>query len=560
MSIRLAAAAAALVLAACATAPEALHYPATRRVDQVDVYHGQPVADPYRWLEDDNAPETAAWVTAQNQVTDAYFARLPVLQALRQRLTALYDHPRDTVPERRGEWLYYRTNSGLQNQSVVVRQKGLDGAPETVIDPNALSPDGTTRLLDFKVQPSGRYAAYALSNAGSDWLEVRVLDLDQHRTLPERLQWVKVTELAWHGDGFFYSRYPAPPAGQALSSRNEDHQVYFHRLGTPQSEDTLAYRDAAHPQRFHQVQTSSDGRWAVLSISERGQGRQGNALFVRDLAGADPAFRPLVPEIGDASFDFIDTADGRMLVKTDDAAPNGKVISIDPRAPARGNWRTVVPEQTSALQGVTAAGGRLFVTRLVDVASQVEVRALDGHVERQLQLPSLGAVEGFEGRPDDAAVFYSFESFGVPPTIYRYDIASGRSSVFRAPVVPGYDPAAYETRQVFFTSKDGTRVPMFLVHRRGLVLDGRNPTLLVGYGGFNISYTPSFSALKLALLERGFVYAVANLRGGGEYGEAWHQAGTQLKKQNVFDDFIAAAEWLIAQRITSPDQIGRAHV
>jgi prolyl oligopeptidase len=551
--IRLAAALLALTLLPPAEAQPLPPYPATRQVDQVDIYHGQKVADPYRWLEDDNALETAAWVAAQNRATQAYFERIPFRAALKARLTQLYDHPRYTAPERRGDLYYFSSNTGLQNQSVVQRQTGLDGAPETVFDPNRLSPDGTTKLATFSLQPSGRHAVYALSKAGSDWQEFRVLDLATKQPLADRLEWVKVSGIAWAGDGFFYSRYPAPAAGRELSSRNENHQVFFHRLGTAQAADERVYDDPAHPQRFHTVETSDDGRFAVLTLSERGQGKRGNALFVRDLASSDKRFVPVIAEIGDSSFDFIDAIDGRLVVRTDDGAPNGRVLLIDPKQPA--HWKTLVAERNEPIQKVTSAGGRLFVTTLKDVTTRAYVHRPDGTLEREVVLPGLGKAAGFEGRGDDKAVFYTYASFNLPSTIYRYDIASGASSVFRSPAIPGFDAAAFETKQVFFSSRDGTRVPMFLVHRKGLKLDGSNPTLLYGYGGFNISLQPTFSPLRLALLEQGVVYAVANLRGGGEYGEAWHQAGTKLKKQNVFDDCIAAAEWLIREKYTSPAKL-----
>jgi prolyl oligopeptidase len=530
-------------------------YPATRQVEQTDVYHGKTIADPYRWLEDDNAPETAAWVTAENRVTDAYFERIPYRAALKDRLTQLYDYARYTAPERRGETFYYRVNSGLQNQSVVVRQKGLDGTPETVLDPNLLSPDGTTRLQIFSLQPSGRHAAYALSRAGSDWLELHVMDLASKAVMADRIEWVKVSGIAWAGDGFFYSRYPAPAAGGERSSKNENHQVFFHRIGTPQSADEKVFEDAAHGQRFHTVETTEDERFAVLSVSERGSGRRGNALFVRDLKSTDKRFLPLVPDIGDDSYDVVDEVGGRLAVRTDHGAPNGRVVLIDPADPGEAKWKTLVAEKTEPLSSVSLAGGRLFVTTMKDVSTRAYVYQTDGTLEREIVLPGLGTAGGFGGRADDPFVFYTYTSFNTPPSIIRYDIASGRSTVFRTPVLPHFDPQAFETRQVFFNSQDGTRVPMFLVHRKGLVLDGKNPTLLYGYGGFNISLQPWFSSLRLALLEQGVVFAVANLRGGGEYGEAWHEAGTKLKKQNVFDDFIAAAEWLVKERITSPARL-----
>lgn len=530
-------------------------YPETRRVDQIDAFHEEKVADPYRWLEDETAADTAAWVQAQMRVTQAYFDRLPFQAALKERLTQLLDFPRFTVPEQRGDRIYYRSNPGLLNQSLVVQQVGLDGAPETVLDPNALSADGTTSLNTFSLQPSGQHAAYTLSQGGSDWLEIRVMDLATKTTLADRLEWVKVTGIAWHGEGFYYSRYPVPAEGRTLSAKNEDHQVWYHRVGTPQSADELVHRNAANLQSFHTVDAPGDGRFAVLYVSDRGKGKRGNAFSVRDLAAEEKAFHPVVAEVGDASFTVLGHVDGKLVVSTDHGAPNGRVLLIDPKTPAEANWTTLRREGSEPLRSVSLAGGRLFVTVLKDVVSHVEVYRLDGALERNVVLPGLGTVRGFEGCPETKAVFYSYTSFDAPSTLYHYDIASGRSSVFREPAIPGYQRGAFETRQVFVTSRDGTRVPMFLVHRKGLKADGSNATLLYGYGGFNVSMLPSFSALRLALLEQGVVYALANIRGGGEYGQAWHHAGSRLKKQNTFDDFIAAAEWLQHAGITRPDKL-----
>jgi len=378
-----------------------------------------------------------------------------------------------------------------------------------------------------------------------------VMEVATKTMLPDKLEWVKVSGASWRGDGFYYSRYPAPEKGHELSSANENHQVYFHKVGTPQSADELVFQDPANPQRFHGVGTTEDERFAILEVSDRGKGKKGNAVFVRDLSKNETMFRPLIGTIGDDTFNVIDNVGDKLLVQTDRGAPNGKVVLIDPAQPEEANWKTVLPERAEPLQGAGTAGGKLFVSYLKDVATVAEVHALDGALENVVQLPGPGTAGGFGGEKDDTFVFYTFTSFSVPPTIYRYDIATKQSSVFRTPEIPGFDASAYETKQVFYNSKDGTRVPMFLVYRKGLKLDGTNPTLLYGYGGFNITTSPGFSALRIGLLEQGFVYASANLRGGGEYGEKWHEAGMKLNKQNVFDDFIAAAEWLIANKYTS---------
>jgi prolyl oligopeptidase len=546
---------AALVAPVALAALEGLAYPPTRKVDHVDTYHGTAVPDPYRWLEDDNSAETKAWVDAQNKVTFAYLERIPFRAPLKARLEKLFDYPRYSAPTRRGNRFFFTRNSGLQNHAVHYVQTGLEGPPEVLLDPNTFSADGTTRLGTFALSRSGSHAVYGISKGGSDWQEYRVLDTVTRKTLDDRLDWIKVSGAAWHGDGFYYSRYPAPEKGHELSSKNEHHKVYFHRLGTPQSADALVYEDAANPQRFHGVRTTEDERFAILTVSDRGKGRKGNALFVRDLAAGDKAFAPLIPGIGDDSFSVIENVGGKLLVETDAGAPNGRVVLIDPRSPAPANWTTILPERPEPLRSADVAGGKLFATYLKDVTTRAYVFSLDGTPEHEIVLPGLGAASGFGGRADDTLVFYTYTSFDVPPTVFRYDIASRTSSVYRAPEIPGFRAADYETRQVFFTSKDGTRVPMFLVHKKGLALDGSNPALVYGYGGFGITTAPGFNSQRLALLEQGVVYASVNLRGGGEYGETWHEAGMKLKKQNVFDDCIAAAEWLVANRYTSPAKL-----
>jgi prolyl oligopeptidase len=545
----------AVLTVAAALAAQQLRYPDTRKVDHVDTYHGVKVPDPYRWLEDDNSAETAAWVEAENRITFGYLEQIPFRKALLERIKRVNDYEKYSAPSRKGPYFFFNKNAGLQNQSVLYIQKGLDGAPDVLIDPNAWSPDGTVRLAAFAPSKDAKYAVYGVSRSGSDWQEFKVMELATKKILPDTLGWVKVSSVAWHGDGFYYSRYPEPAKGEELDSINENHQVYFHRVGTPQSKDELVYQDPANPQRFHILGTTEDERFAVLTISDRGKGKDGNALFIRDLSRGDKEFRPVIAEIGDSSFGVIDNVGDKLLVETNHHAPNSRVVLIDPAQPAEANWKTVLAEKPEPLQGTSTAGGKLFATYLQDVATRAYVHSLDGAVENEIALPGPGVAGGFGGERDATFVFYTFNSLNVPPTIYRYDIASRKSTPFREPKVPGYDPGAFETQQVFYPSKDGTKIPMFLVHRKGLKLDGNNPTLLYAYGGFNVVQSPTFSAARLALLEQGFVYASANIRGGGEYGEAWHKAGMKRNKQNVFDDFIAAAEWLIANKYTSTPQL-----
>ena len=527
-------------------------YPQTRKIDHVDDYHGVKVADPYRWLEDDNSPETARWVEEQNKVTFAYLNKIPYRARLKERLEQIYNYPKINAPFRRAAYYFFSKNDGLQNQSVLYVQKGLDGKPEVLIDPNKWSADGTVRLGVFAPSKDAQYAVVGVSRSGSDWQEYQVMEIATKKMLPDRLSWVKVSGAAWASNGFFYSRYPEPEKGRELSTRNENHQVYFHRIGTSQSEDELVYEDRANPQRFHQVGTTDDERFAILTISDRGKGKMGNSLFYRDLVKGEKKFTPIVAEIGNDSFGVLDNVGDKFLLRTNKDAANGKIVLFDPKTQS---WQEVLPEKPEPLQGSNVAGGKLFVTYLKDVTTRAYVYSLEGKLENEVTLPGPGAAGGFGGNPDDKFVFYSFTSMNYPPTIFRYDIASKKSTLHHATEIPGYKADEYETKQVFYNSKDGTRVPMFLVYKKGLKLDGKNPTLLYGYGGFNSTTSPTFSALRIALLENGFVYASANMRGGGEYGEKWHEAGTKLKKQNVFDDFIAAAEWLIANKYTSSEKL-----
>jgi prolyl oligopeptidase len=541
--------------AASVIAQQRFDYPATRKVDHVDTYHGVKVPDPYRWLEDDTSAETAAWIAAQNRITFPYLEGIPYRAQFQARVKQLNDYAKYSAPSQKGPYVFFSKNEGLQNQSVLFMQKGFAGKPEVLIDPNAWSQDGTVRLAAFAPSKDAKYAVYGISRSGSDWQEYHVLDLATKKTLADKIEWVKVSNVAWQGDGFYYSRYPAPAEGREKASINENHQVYFHRLGTPQSEDAIVYEDRDNAQRFHVLETTDDERFAVLSISERGKGKDGNALLARDLSKGERTFTPVISTIGDDRYSVVDNVGGKLLVQTNRSAPNWRVVLIDPKRPAEAEWTTVLPERSEPIDSVRTAGGKLFATYLKDVATKAYVYSLEGKLENEIALPGPGDASGFGGQRSDTFVFYGFNSLSVPPTIYKYDIATRRSSVFREAKVPGYTGTAFETRQVFYPGKDGTRIPMFLVHRKGLRLDGNNPTLLYGYGGFNVVESPTFSAARLALLEQGFVYASANLRGGGEYGESWHKQGMKLNKQTVFDDFIAAAEWLIASKYTSPARL-----
>ena len=542
----------ALAVGTGASFAQRLDYPQTRPGDQVDDYHGTKVADPYRWLEDDNAAETAKWVEAENKVTFSYLDKIPYRADVRKRLEQLYNYPKYSAPFREGDLLFYSKNDGLQNQSVVYTQKGLAAAPEMLLDPNKFSADGTTRLGSFNVSRDGRYAAYGMEVGGSDWQEVKVRDVSTKEDLRDDLKWLKFTQFAWAGKGFFYSRFAEPQKGHELSSKNEFQKVYYHKLGTPQSDDELIFEDKDHPQRGHYLFTTNDEKFAWLVIDDSASGKRGNALYFRDLSKPEKAFIPIVKEITDDSYEVVDDVDGRFLISTNHLAPNGKVTLYDS---AGGAWKDVLPEKPEKLESIRSLGGKLFATYLKDVASQVYVYSFTGNLENEIALPGTGTTAGFQGNRSDSEAFFLYTSLNYPTTVFRYDLPAKKASVFKSPEIPGFRPDEYETNQVFYKSKDGTRVPMFLVYRKGLKLDGSHPALLYGYGGFNITMQPNFNSVRLVLLEQGFVYAMANLRGGGEYGERWHEAGIKQRKQNVFDDFLAAAEWLIANKYTSPEHL-----
>ncbi|MDR3516592.1 MAG: prolyl oligopeptidase family serine peptidase [Azospirillaceae bacterium] len=528
-----------------------LTYPATKKIDQTDTYFGHVVSDPYRWLEDDNAADTKAWVTAQNKLTFDYLAAIPFRDAVLQRVTSLMNYTRFSAPFRKRDDIFFYKNDGLQNQPVLYRQKGLGGTPEVLLDPNSFSADGTIGLTSFNLSKDGRYAAYGKTAIpGSDWHDLYVMDMTTRQTLPDVVHWAKYSGASWRGDGFYYSRFPEPPADKVLTVRNENQKVYFHKVGTPQSADILVYEDKAHPSYYVWVGGTEDERYVILVVQD--PDKRGNALFVRDEASGETAFKPIIAETSDDSFEVLDNDGDKLMIVTNRNAPQRKVMLFDPSHPAEADWTVLLPEQQDLLESIVTAGDKLFAVYLKDVAGHAIVYDRHGQRENAIALPGPGTVSGFSGEKDDKDVFYVFTTMNYPPTIFHYAIASRETTLFRAPEIPDFQADRYESRQVFYQSKDGTRIPMFLVYQKGLKLDGRRPTLLYGYGGFNITLNPGFSATRVAWLEQGGVFAMANLRGGGEYGEKWHEAGTKQHKQNVFDDCIAAAEYLIAQNYTSP--------
>ena len=531
------------------TAQPQLTYPETAKTDVVDTYFGTSVPDPYRWLENDTSAQTAAWVAAQNKVTGEYLSKIPFRDALLRRLTAVADYEKIGAPAKKHGKYYFYKNDGLQNQSVLYVQDSLDGEARVMLDPNKLSADGTVALTGTSFSHDGKYMAYTISRSGSDWTEIYVLDTATGQLLDDHIVWAKFTGAAWCGDGFYYSAYDAPEAGKEYSNVNENHKIYYHKLGTPQSADRLVYENKAYPKRFYSASVSDDE--TLLFVYESGDGA-GNALYVKDLTRPDA---PLTAMATDMRYQYypVETIDGKTFIFTNYGAPKGRIMATTAAKPAQKDWTEVVAEGQSVLSGVQVIGGKLLLTYDKDVANHAYVYSLDGKMEHEVKLPGLGSV-GFSGDKDDRECFFTFTSFTIPGAVYRYDIGQNTYSLLRAPKVD-FDSDGFITEQVFYPSKDGTRIPMFLTYKKGLKRDGRNPVYLYGYGGFNISLNPGFSSSRIPFLESGGIYAQANLRGGGEYGEEWHQAGTKMKKQNVFDDFIAAAEWLIKNGYTGKDKI-----
>jgi prolyl oligopeptidase len=547
----------AWILSSPPPAAAMLTYPATQTVKQVDNYHGTAVADPYRWLENPDTAETKAWVEAQNTVTFDYLKTIPQRQQIQARLTELWNYEKYGMPFKRGDRYFYYKNDGLQNQSVLYTLTQLDGEPQVLLDPNSLSADGTVALSSISISDNGQYLAYGLSKSGSDWQTWQVREIATGQDLSDKLEWVKFSGASWTKDnlGFFYSRYDAPDEKTKLEAVNYFQKLYYHKLGTPQSADTLIYERPDQKEWGFNGDVTEDGNYLIISVWQ-GTDRR-NLLFYKDLTAPNSTVVELINQF-EAGFSVIGNDGPRFWVTTDLLAPRNRLVEIDTQKPVgqgpvedpRAAWRELIPQATETLKGVSVLNHQFVATYLKDARSQAKIFSLDGSFVKEIALPGIGSAGGFDGKQSDTDTFYSFTSYTDPTTIYRYDLTTGKSSLFRQPKVQ-FDPALYETKQVFYPSKDGTQVPMFITHKRGLKLDGQNPTVLYGYGGFNVSLTPAFSVSNAVWLEMGGVYVVANLRGGGEYGEQWHAAGMKSHKQNVFDDFIAAADWLIAHKYTS---------
>ena len=537
----------------CPPGAGAMTYPVTAKGTQQDIYHGTSIADPYRWLEDANSAETKTWVDAQNKVTQAFLGQIPERETIKQRLTKLWNYERFSVPYKESGRYFYSRNDGLQNQAVLYTMKSLADTPRMLLDPNTLAADGTVALAGSAVSPDGKYLAYGTAASGSDWNEWKVRDIDTGKDLDDHLKWVKFSGASWtpDGKGFFYSRYDAPDEASKLAGVNYFQKLYFHKIGTPQSADVLVYDRPDEKEWGFGGEVTDDGKYLIITATKGTAPKY--RIFYKDLTQPESKVLPLIDKF-EASYDFIDNDGPVFFFKTDKNAPRARVIAIDTRKPAEADWKQIIGESAQTLVGANLVNNQFVAEYLADARSMVKLFDRKGKAVREIKLPGIGSVSGLGGKRGDVETFYSFTGFTNPTTIYRLDMKSGKSSVFRQPKVD-FDPSGYQTRQQFFTSRDGTKVPMFIVSKKGIKLDGSNPTYLYGYGGFNVSITPSFSPANLAWMEMGGVYAVANLRGGGEYGEAWHEAGTKLQKQNVFDDFIGAAEWLVANKVTSPAKL-----
>ncbi|HJQ71071.1 MAG TPA: prolyl oligopeptidase family serine peptidase [Blastocatellia bacterium] len=530
-----------------------IDYPVSKKVDQVDDYHGTKVADPYRWLENADAADTRSWVEAQNKVTFAYLNEIPAREQIKQRLTKLWNYERYGTPFSKGKRYFYSKNNGLQNQSVLYTAESLAAEPRVLLDPNTLSTDGTVALSGLTISEDGKLMAYGLSTAGSDWQEWRVRDIATGKDLSDTIKWVKFSGASWTADGkgFFYSRYDEPKEATKLADTNFFQKLYYHRIGANQSEDVLVYERPDVKELGFDGEVTEDGRYLIISVWQGTN--KNNRLYFKDLSAKDAQVVKLLDDF-DASYIFLGNEGPVFWFRTDLNAPRSKVIAIDTRNADRKNWKEVIPQAAEPLQGVSVVNNSFVASYLKDAQTKVKIYGLDGKFARDVDLPGIGTAAGFGGERKDKETFYAFTGYTTPTTIYRYDMVTGKSSIFRQPKVD-FNPGDYETKQVFYASKDGTRVPMFITHKKGLKLDGTNPTFLYGYGGFSVSMTPGFSVPNIVWMEMGGVYAVANLRGGGEYGEEWHEAGMKLKKQNVFDDFIAAAEWLIKNKYTSSKKL-----
>ncbi|MDY0907301.1 prolyl oligopeptidase family serine peptidase [Pedobacter sp. CFBP9032] len=527
-----------------------MKYPETKKDSTTDNYFGKAIADPYRWLENDTSAETKAWVVAQNKVTQNYLSQIPYREDIKKRLTEIWNYPKESAPFKVGEYYFFTKNDGLQNQGVWFIKKGLDGKEETFLDPNKLTADGTAAISLLGFSHDKKYVAYSVAQAGSDWSSIYVMDIATKTKLPDELKWTKFSGAAWKNDGFYYSKFDAPAKGMDLSAANKFQKIYYHKLGDPQQNDQLIFEDKTNPNLYFGASVTEDDRFLIIYASA---GTSGNALYYQDLNETNSKISSLVKGY-DHNHNVIDNIDGKLLLNTDLGAENKQVVLVDPKNPDAKNWQKIIPESKLPLEGVGSGGGFLWASYLKDASTNIVQFELTGKQIGEVKLPAIGTASGFGGYKNDKEFFYTFTNFTTPGAIYRYDISQAKSELYKKSGLK-FNTENYETKQVFYPSKDGTKVPMFIVHKKGIKLDGNNPVYLYAYGGFQISLTPAFSLSRMLFLERGGIYVQPSLRGGSEYGEAWHKGGMLANKQNVFDDFIAAAEYLVKEKYTNPSKI-----
>lgn len=524
-------------------------YPTTKTVDKTDDFFGKKVSDPYRWLENDTADDTKDWVQEQVKTTNAYLAQIPFKDAIKKRLTELWNYEKFSAPFKRGKYTYFYKNDGLQNQSVLYRQQG-NGQPEVFLNPNTFSADGTTSLTDLEFTKDGSIAGYSISEGGSDWGKIVILNAETKQPIDDTLENIKFSGIAWqHNDGFYYSTYDKPTEGSQLSGKTDQHKLLYHKIGTPQSSDKMLFGGDITPRRYIGGYVTEDQHYLVITAANA---TYGNELYLQDLTRPNA---PIVPVVtGFETEQQIDYSNnGKLYISTNFNAPNRKLIVVNAATPTKENWKDLIPETKFPLS-IGTCGGKLFASYIKDAVSEIDEYSLEGKKLRTIALPGLGTAAGFNGKKEEQDLYYSFTSYVYPSTIFKYDLATGKSSLYKKPGI-NFNPENFESKQVFYTSKDGTKIPMILTYKKGMQLTGKNPLMLYAYGGFGVSLTPAFSVSNVVCMENGGVYAVPNLRGGGEYGDAWHNAGTKMQKQNVFDDFIAAAEFLIKEKYTSPDYL-----
>lgn len=534
----------------CLNMSSQIYYPETKVIKQIDDYHGVKIGDPYRWLEDDNSAETKLWVDAQNKTTNTFLSKIPFKEKIKERLTALWNYDKMSAPYKKGKLYFSYRNNGLQNQSVFYSQTSLLDKPVVVLDPNTLSKDGTTSLSGVSISKDGNYLAYGISKAGSDWVEIHVKDINTKQDQTDVIKWVKFSDISWKGNGFYYSRYGEPNSDKAFTQKNEFHKVYYHSIGTPQSKDELVFEDKEHPDRNFSAQVTHDENYLIIYGSET---TSGQSLAIKDLSNPQSKLITIVTNF-DNEYSVIENIGNQFYVFTNYEAPNYKLVKISLNNPEQKNWEDVLEQKDYLLEGVAFCGNKIISNYLKDVSSKLYLHDINGKIEKEIALPGLCKVNGVNSSREDNFAFYSVVSYTNPEEVYYYDAKVGTSKRIFKPNC-AFKSSEYETKQVFYKSKDGTKVPMFITHKKGIELNGNNPCFVFGYGGFNISYTPEFRIDRALFLEAGGIYCVPNLRGGGEYGEDWHMSGTKCKKQNVFDDFIAACDYLVENKYTSHEKL-----